>query len=117
MTLYYYHASRGWESYDSLPRDALFIGYKNITNLCLAIPVETNSYKFNLKNLMLRATNSSLYASADGIINILFYDENRNLITEKNINLTNKTTPINNRKCKEFATYYERIWKEIDQHV
>lgn len=33
------------------------------------------------------------------------------------INLTNKTTPINNRKCKEFATYYERIWKEIDQHV
>lgn len=34
-----------------------------------------------------------------------------------NINLTNKTTPINNRQCKEFATYYETIWKEIDHHV
>ena len=33
------------------------------------------------------------------------------------INLTNKTTPINNRKCLEFADYYEKIWKEIDHHV
>ena len=33
------------------------------------------------------------------------------------INLTNKTSPINNRKCKEFATFYEKIWKEIDHHV
>ena len=28
-----------------------------------------------------------------------------------------KSTPINNRKCKEFSTYYEQIWKEIDHHV
>lgn len=34
-----------------------------------------------------------------------------------NINLTNKSTPINNRKCKEFPTYYEEIWKEIDHHA
>lgn len=33
------------------------------------------------------------------------------------INLTNKTTPINNRKTKEFSTYYEKIWKAIDYHV
>ncbi len=33
------------------------------------------------------------------------------------INLTNKSTPINNRKCKEFSDYYETIWKEIDHHV
>lgn len=33
------------------------------------------------------------------------------------INLTNKSTPINNRKCKEFPIYYEEIWKEIDHHV
>ena len=33
------------------------------------------------------------------------------------INLTNKTTPINNRKAKEFSTYYEKIWKAIDYHV
>lgn len=28
-----------------------------------------------------------------------------------------KSTPINNRKCKEFSMYYEQIWKEIDHHV
>ncbi len=33
------------------------------------------------------------------------------------INLTGKTTPINNRKCKEFSEYYEKIWKDIDFHV
>ena len=30
------------------------------------------------------------------------------------INLTNKSTPINNRKCPEFNYYYELIWKEIN---
>lgn len=33
------------------------------------------------------------------------------------INLTNKSTPINNRKCKEFSEYYETIWKDLDFHV
>ena len=33
------------------------------------------------------------------------------------INLTDKSTPINNRKCKEFSEYYEKIWKDIDYHV
>lgn len=33
------------------------------------------------------------------------------------INLTNKSTPINNRKTKEFSSYYDLIWKEIDFHV
>ena len=33
------------------------------------------------------------------------------------IKLTNKSTPINNRKCKEFSYYYDQIWKEIDYHV
>ena len=31
-----------------------------------------------------------------------------------NINLTNKSTPINNRKAKEFSYYYDLIWKDID---
>lgn len=30
------------------------------------------------------------------------------------IELTNKSTPIENRKAKEFSDYYEKIWKEID---
>ena len=33
------------------------------------------------------------------------------------IKLTNKSTPIQNRKAKEFASYYDKIWKDIDYHV
>lgn len=33
------------------------------------------------------------------------------------INLSNKSNPINNRKAKEFAYYYDLIWREIDYHV
>ena len=33
------------------------------------------------------------------------------------ITLTNSTTPINNRKCQEFNTYYDTIWKDIDIYV
>lgn len=33
------------------------------------------------------------------------------------INLTNKSNPINNRKAKEFSYYYDLIWKDIDFHV
>lgn len=33
------------------------------------------------------------------------------------INLTDRSTPINNRKAKEFAKYYDMIWKDIDYHV
>ena len=34
-----------------------------------------------------------------------------------NIELTNSSTPINNRKCKEFDSYYDLIWKELDFNV
>ena len=33
------------------------------------------------------------------------------------IKLTNKSNPINNRKCKDFSEYYEKIWKDLDFHV
>ena len=33
------------------------------------------------------------------------------------IEMTNKSTPIENRKCKEFANYYDKIWKDLDFHV
>ena len=33
------------------------------------------------------------------------------------INLSNKSTPIENRKAKEFSHYYDLIWKDIDFHV
>ena len=29
------------------------------------------------------------------------------------INLTNSSTPIENRKCREFSYYYDLIWKEL----
>ena len=33
------------------------------------------------------------------------------------INLTNKSTPTNNRKCKEFYNYYDEIWRDLDVHI
>ena len=33
------------------------------------------------------------------------------------INLTNKSTPIQNRKAKEFSTYYDKKWKDTENHV
>lgn len=33
------------------------------------------------------------------------------------IKMENKSTPISNRKAKEFPYYYDLIWKEIDYHV
>ena len=33
------------------------------------------------------------------------------------IKLSNRSTPIENRKAKEFSEYYDAIWKEIDFHV
>lgn len=33
------------------------------------------------------------------------------------IELTNKSTPINNRKCKEFSSYYDAIWRDLDVHI
>ena len=33
------------------------------------------------------------------------------------INLTNKSTPIENRKAKEFSAYYEMLWKDLDINV
>ncbi len=34
-----------------------------------------------------------------------------------NIKLTDKSTPINNRKCPEFNDYYDRIWRDLDVHL
>ncbi len=33
------------------------------------------------------------------------------------IKLTNRSTPFENRKAKEFVSYYEKIWKDLDIHV
>ena len=33
------------------------------------------------------------------------------------INLTNKSNPINNRKAKEFSKYYDMIWRDLDVHI
>ncbi len=33
------------------------------------------------------------------------------------IHLTNSSTPIENRKAKEFSEYYNDIWKDLDINV
>lgn len=32
-----------------------------------------------------------------------------------NIKMENKSTPINNRTCKEFSDYYDKIWRDLDE--
>lgn len=34
-----------------------------------------------------------------------------------NIELENKSTPIKNRSAKNFVTYYENIWRDLDVHI
>lgn len=34
-----------------------------------------------------------------------------------NIEFSNKSTPINNRKKKEFSEYYDSIWRDLDVHI
>lgn len=34
-----------------------------------------------------------------------------------NIELSKKSSPINNRKCKEFSYYYDKIWRDLDVHI
>ncbi len=36
---------------------------------------------------------------------------------EYEIKLSNKSTPINNRKSKEFAIYYDKIWQDLDVFI
>lgn len=31
------------------------------------------------------------------------------------IKMENKSTPINNRTCKEFGDYYDKIWRDLDE--
>ncbi len=33
------------------------------------------------------------------------------------IKLTDKSTPIHNRQCKEFSIYYDKIWRDLDVHL
>lgn len=33
------------------------------------------------------------------------------------IELSNKSTPMNNRRCKEFNKYYDMIWRDLDVHI
>lgn len=33
------------------------------------------------------------------------------------IKFENKSTPINNRKEKEFSGYYDKIWRDLDVHI
>lgn len=33
------------------------------------------------------------------------------------IKMSNKSTPILNRKCKEFPEFYDEIWRDLDVHI
>ncbi len=56
---------------------------------------------------------SEAIASCDRII--VFSKRPSTIKNIHNIELTNKKSPIENRKAKEFSIYYDIIWKEIDK--
>lgn len=56
---------------------------------------------------------SEAIASCDRII--VFSKRPSTIKNIHNIELTNKKSPIENRKTKEFSIYYDIIWKEIDK--
>jgi len=33
------------------------------------------------------------------------------------VTMKNRSTPIANRKCKEFSEYYDQIWRDLDVHL
>ncbi len=33
------------------------------------------------------------------------------------VELSDKSTPINNRKCKEFSKYYDALWRDLDVNI
>lgn len=33
------------------------------------------------------------------------------------VKMKNKSTPIHNRKCREFSEYYDQIWRDLDVHI
>lgn len=33
------------------------------------------------------------------------------------IKIPDKSTPMNNRKSKEFYQYYDKIWRDLDVHI
>lgn len=47
---------------------------------------------------------------------IVLSDRPSRVKKEFNIEMKNKSTPVNNRRCPEFTLYYDMIWKEIDVH-
>ncbi len=47
---------------------------------------------------------------------IVLSDRPSRVKKEFNIEMENKSTPVNNRRCPEFTLYYDMIWKEIDVH-
>ena len=56
-------------------------------------------------------------AEAISLSDIIIVLSKRPSIVKKiyDIEMENKSTPINNRKCKEFSDYYDKIWRDLDE--
>lgn len=100
---------------DILLLDEAFSALDYQTRLAVSDDVYRIIKKENKTTIMITHDISEAISMADRIIIL----SHRPSIIKKElkINLTNKSTPIKNRKCKEFANYYEEIWKEIDYHA
>ncbi len=100
---------------DILLLDEAFSALDYQTRLAVSDDVYKIIKKEHKTAIMITHDISEAISMADRVIIL----SNRPATTKKEltINLTNKSTPIENRKCQEFASYYDEIWKELDFHV
>ena len=100
---------------DILLLDEPFSALDYQTRLAVSDDVYNIIKKENKTTIMITHDVAEAISMADKVIVL----SNRPSTIKKifDIHLTNKSTPINNRSCKEFNEYYQQIWKSIDHHV
>ena len=100
---------------DILFLDEPFSALDYQTRLAVSDDVYKNIKKEKKSAIMVTHDLSEAISMADRVIVLSTRPSKIKNIYE--IKLTNKSTPIQNRKAKEFAYYYDKIWKDIDHHV
>ena len=100
---------------DILLLDEPFSALDYQTRLAVSDDVYRIIKKENKTTIMITHDIAEAISMADKIV--VLSDRPSSVKTVFDINLTDASYPIENRKCKEFPVYYDLIWKEIDYHV
>ncbi|MBR3199361.1 MAG: ABC transporter ATP-binding protein [Bacilli bacterium] len=100
---------------DILLLDEPFSALDYQTRLAVSEDVYKIIKKENKSAIMVTHDIGEAISMADRII--VLTDKPSTIKNIYEINLINKSTPIENRKDKKFSYYYDLLWKDIDCHV